>query len=119
MKWVVYELNTNKIIGFIRFGSHTINSKPRNEFLGKPLDTMNQEVMRRFNNSCIMGFNIIPTQPFGFNYLGGKLLAGICNSHLVRETLNKKYNTEFCMFETTSLYGSSKTTSMYDGMKLI
>ena len=82
LKWVVYELNTNKIIGFIRFGSPTINSKPRNEFLGKPLDTMNQEVMRRFNNSCIMGFNIIPTQPFGFNYLGGKLLAGICNSHL-------------------------------------
>ena len=117
LKWVVYELNTNKIIGFIRFGSPTINSKPRNEFLGKPLDTMNQEVMRRFNNSCIMGFNIIPTQPFGFNYLGGKLLAGICNSHYARETLNKKYNTEFCMFETTSLYGSSKTTSMYDGMK--
>ena len=78
---------------------------------------MNQEVMRRFNDSCIMGFNIIPTQPYGFNYLGGKLLAGICNSHLARETLNKKYNTEFCMFETTSLYGSSKTTSMYDGMK--
>ena len=23
-----------------------------------------------------MGFVIVPTQPFGFNYLGGKLLAG-------------------------------------------
>ena len=117
LKWVVYEKNTNKIVGFIRFGSPTINSKPRNEFLGKPLDTMSKEVMKRFNDSTIMGFNIIPTQPFGFNYLGGKLLAGICNSHLARETLNKKYNTEFCMFETTSLYGSSKTTSMYDGMR--
>ena len=42
LKWVVYEKNTNKIVGFIRFGSPTINSKPRNEFLGKPLDTMNQ-----------------------------------------------------------------------------
>jgi len=117
LKWVVYELNTNKIVGFIRFGSPTINSKPRNEFLGKPLNTLDKEVMKRFNDSSIMGFNIIPTQPFGFNYLGGKLLAGICNSHLARETLNKKYNTEFCMFETTSLYGSSKSTSMYDGMK--
>jgi len=117
LKWVVYELNTNKIVGFIRFGSPTINSKPRNKFLGKPLNTLDKEVMKRFNDSSIMGFNIIPTQPFGFNYLGGKLLAGICNSHLARETLNKKYNTEFCMFETTSLYGSSKSTSMYDGMK--
>ncbi len=117
LKWVVYEINTNKIVGFIRFGSPTINSKPRNKFLGKPLNTLDKDVMKRFNDSAIMGFNIIPTQPFGYNYLGGKLLAGICNSHLARETLNKKYNTEFCMFETTSLYGSSKSTSMYDGMK--
>ena len=117
LKWVVYETNTNKIVGFIRFGSPTINSKPRNEFLGKPLDTLDKDVMKRFNDSAIMGFNIIPTQPFGFNYLGGKLLAGICNSHFARETLNNKYDTEFCMFETTSLYGTSKSSSMYDGMK--
>ena len=52
IKWLVKEKNTNKIVGFIRFGSPTINSKPRNIFLGKPLDTMNKEVMRRFNDSC-------------------------------------------------------------------
>ena len=79
---MVYETNTNKISGFIRLGSPTINSKPRNEFLGKPLDTKNKEVMKRFNDSSIMGFSIVPSQPFGFNYLGGKLLAGICCSHL-------------------------------------
>jgi hypothetical protein len=115
--WIVKEKNTNKIVGFIRFGSPTINSKPRNLFLGKPLDTLSADVMKRFNDSCIMGFIIVPTQPFGFNYLGGKLLAGICCSHLARETLNKKYNANICMFETTSLYGTAKTTSMYDGMK--
>ena len=115
--WIVKEKNTNKIVGFIRFGSPTINSKPRNNFLGNPLDTSNMDVMKRFNKSCIMGFIIVPTQPFGFNYLGGKLLAGICCSHLARETLNKKYDANICMFETTSLYGTAKTTSMYDGMK--
>jgi hypothetical protein len=117
LKWVVYEVNTNKIVGFIRFGSPTINSKPRNDFLGKPLQTTNMEVMKRFNDSTIMGFIIVPTQPFGFNYLGGKLLAGICCSHLARRTLSEKYNTDFCMFETTSLYGSTKQVSQYDGMK--
>lgn len=117
LKWVVYEKNTNKIVGFIRFGSPTINSKPRNEFLGKPLNTTDKDTMKRFNDSTIMGFNIIPTQPFGFNYLGGKLLAAICTSHYARRALNKKYNTKYCMFETTSLYGSSKSSSMYDGMK--
>jgi hypothetical protein len=117
IKWVVYEKNSGKIAGFIRLGSPTINSKPRNNFLGKPLDTYSKEVMKRFNDSCIMGFIIVPTQPFGFNYLGGKLLAGICCSHLTSDTLNAKYGGPFCMFETTSLYGSTKSSSQYDGMK--
>jgi hypothetical protein len=117
LRYIVYEKNTNKIVGFIRMGSPTINSKPRNEFLGKPLDTLNREVMKRFNDSAIMGFIIVPTQPFGFNYLGGKLLAAICCSHLVKYKLDEKYGGPFCMFETTSLYGSTKGASQYDGMK--
>ena len=117
IKWVVYEKNTGQIAGFIRLGSPTINSKPRNMFLGKPLDTMSKEVMKRFTDSTIMGFIIVPTQPFGFNYLGGKLLAAICCSHLTKDTLDKKYGGPFCMFETTSLYGTTKSSSQYDGMK--
>ena len=117
IKWVVYEKNTGQIAGFIRLGSPTINSKPRNDFLGKPLNTLDPAVMKRFNDSTIMGFIIVPTQPFGFNYLGGKLLAAICCSHLTKETLDKKYGGPFCMFETTSLYGSSKSNSQYDGMR--
>ena len=117
IKWVVYEKNSGQIAGFIRLGSPTINSKPRNMFLGKPLDTMNKEVMKRFNDSTIMGFAIVPTRPFGFNYLGGKLLASICCSHLTKDALNKKYGGPFCMFETTSLYGTTKSSSQYDGMK--
>lgn len=113
----VKEKNTGLMLGMIRFGSPTINSKPRNDWLGNPLDTMNKEVMKRFNNSAIMGFNIVPTQPFGFNYLGGKLLAAICCTHEIREKLNAKYDANICMFETTSLYGSSKAASQYDGMK--
>ena len=31
--------------------------------------------------------------------------------------LNKKYDTKFCLFETTSLYGNIKGASMYDGMR--
>lgn len=117
LNFIVKEKNTGLVVGMIRFGSPTINSKPRNEWLGKPLDTMSPEVMKRFNESAIMGFNIVPTQPFGFNYLGGKLLAAICCSHMARERLNEKYDANICMFETTSLYGSTKAASQYDGMK--
>ena len=64
-----------------------------------------------------MGFIIVPTQPFGFNYLGGKLLALLCCSHEAREKINSKYNSDICLFETTSLYGSTKSSSQYDGLK--
>jgi hypothetical protein len=90
--------------------------KPRNEMLGQVF-TQKPEWSKRFNGSAMMGFVIVPAQPFGFNYLGGKLLAGICTSHEVREIVNKKYGMNLCLFETTSLYGSSKTVSQYDGMK--
>ena len=110
-KMVVKETNTNTIVGFIRFGSPLINSKPRNDYLGDVPD------LDIFNKRAIMGFNIVPVQPFGFNYLGGKLLAAICCSHDSRRMLNQKYKTEFCLFETTSLYGNIKGASMYDGMK--
>ena len=111
LKLIVKETNTNTAVGFIKLGSPLINSKPRNDFLGGVPD------LPIFNKRAIMGFNIVPVQPFGFNYLGGKLLAAICCSHEVRRMLNKKYNTEFCLFETTSLYGNIKGASMYDGMR--
>jgi hypothetical protein len=79
--------------------------------------TQQPEWAKRFNDACLMGFVIVPSQPFGFNYLGGKLLAAICTSHTVREIANKKYGMNLCLFETTSLYGSTKQVSQYDGMK--
>lgn len=116
LKLAVMENNTKKFVGFIRLGSPIINCKPRNEMLGQVF-TQDINNAKRFNNSTMMGFVIVPAQPFGYNYLGGKLLAAICTSHEVREICNKKYNMNMCLFETTSLYGSSKTVSQYDGMK--
>ena len=116
LRLAVIEKNTNKWVGFIRLGSPVINMKPRNEMLGGVF-TQTKESAKSFNHTSVMGFVIVPSQPFGFNYLGGKLLAAICCSHWVRERLNKKYNMNTCLFETTSLYGSSKSSSQYDGMK--
>ena len=111
LKLAVKEMNTNKFVGFVRLSSPVINMKPRNEMLGNTPD------LSQFNKTAIMGFVIVPSQPFGYNYLGGKLLAAICCSHYVRELMNKKYDMNLCLFETTSLYGNSKSSSQYDGMK--
>ena len=112
----VVEGNTDKILGFIRLGSPVIYMKPRNEMLGQVF-SQNQNTSKRFNDACMMGFVIVPAQPFGYNYLGGKLLALLCTSHEVREICNKKYGMNVCLFETTSLYGTTKGVSQYDGLK--
>lgn len=117
LELMVFERNTNKILGFIKIGSPVINLRPRTEWLGKPLDTHNIEVMQRFNNVACMGHIIVPVQPFGYNYLGGKLLAAICCSHKAKELFDAKYGSNICHFETTSLYGSTKGASQYDGMR--
>jgi len=111
LRWMVYEKNTKKLIGFIRFGSPTINSKPRNLWLGKPAN------LSLMNRHTAMGFVIVPSQPFGYNYLGGKLLALLCCSHFARETISKVFDKEIALFETTSLYGSTTSASQYDGLK--
>ena len=111
LRWLVREKNTGKIMGFIRFGSPTINSKPRNNWLGRAPD------LSVFNRHAVMGFAIVPSQPFGYNYLGGKLLALMCVSHYAREQVSKVFEKDIALFETTSLYGSTTNASQYDGLK--
>ena len=111
LRWLVREKNSGKIMGFIRFGSPTINSKPRNNWLGRAPD------LSVFNRYAVMGFAIVPSQPFGYNYLGGKLLALMCVSHYAREQVSKVFEKDIALFETTSLYGSTTSASQYDGLK--
>jgi len=109
----VKETNTDKYVGFIRMASPVLSIKPRNEFFGETIQAT------AVNRHMINGAIIVPVQPFGYNYLGGKLLALIACSHPIRRMLKEKYGEkiETCFFETTSLYGDLKGVSQYDGMK--
>ncbi len=111
LKWIVTEDTTGKIVGVVRFGSPTINSKPRNNYFGEVLP------LSQINHEFVMGFNIVPVQPFGFNYLGGKLLSLMAASDYLKREFDEKYGTDLKYFETTSLYGNTKGVSMYDGLK--
>ncbi len=111
LRWLIEETTTGKYVGMIRMGSPTTYSKPRNDLLGEVAE------LKHLNHRMMMGFNIVPTQPFGYNYLGGKLLSLLCCSHEMKRQFDEKYDTDLAYFETTSLYGSSKASSQYDGLK--
>ena len=102
--------NHEQIIGFIRINSPVICLSKRNELFETVL-TPNQ-----INQHMMNGSVIVPVQPFGFNYLGGKLLTLVCICNEMTEIIRKK-TTDYCFFETTSLYGSLKQSSQYDGLE--
>ena len=107
LNYFVIELNTQKLVGQISLGSPVMYMGPR----------LKVDNLKLLNYRSYNGFVIVPTQPFGFNYLGGKLLALICSSHEVRQDFNDKFDTDIALFETTSLYGETKSVSQYDGLK--
>lgn len=123
LRWMVYEKNTQKVLGFIRFGSPLINLKPRNIWLSDGKTDNEGNVITNspnisiFNRHAAMGFVIVPSQPFGYNYLGGKFLTLLCCSHFARESLNTVFEKDIALFETTSLYGSTTDSCQYDGLK--
>ena len=59
--------------------------------------------------SCIMS-----TQPFGYNFLGGKLVAALVTSNATRKIWKDLYGQTLVGITTTSLYGSY---SMYNSLK--
>jgi hypothetical protein len=111
MVWGLKETTTNTYVGFVRIASPVSSIKPRNDHFGQPIP------LQKVNDHFYNGQTIVPVQPFGFNYLGGKLMALVCLSNEVREEFNKQYGTNILVFETTSLYGDSKSSSMYDGLE--
>jgi hypothetical protein len=54
------------------------------------------------------------TQPIGYNFLGGKLVAAMITTSTVRELWKQLYNQTLVGMTTTSLYGSY---SMYNSLK--
>ena len=70
-------------------------------------------------NYTTVGSTIVPTQPLGFNYVGGKLLALLCLSDKVQNDWKKLYGDRLVSVTTTSLYGKAKAGGMsqYDNLK--
>ncbi len=101
---------SGKILGIISLASDITSLGVRDNFIG-----WNKE--DKFKNSKLnhtaIGTSIIATQPFGYNFLGGKLTAAFTTSPVFREHWKTKYNNTLIAIGTTSLYGIH---SQYNGI---
>ena len=107
---------TEKYLGVICISSDFLDLTPRDNDIGWSRDVKTQQGM--INHTAI-GSTIVPLQPLGFNYMGGKLLALMCLSDTVQNDWREKYNDVLVGVTTTSLYGNTKSggLSQYDGLE--
>ena len=101
---------TDKYLGVISVGSDVTSIKVRDDYIGWTKD--NKFVDHKLNHTCI-GTSIVPTQPLGFNFLGGKLLSTLVTTSTIRDKWKENYNETLVGITTTSLYG---VHSQYNGI---
>jgi hypothetical protein len=114
--YVLTDEVTNKYLGVICISSDFLDLTPRDNAIGWPRDVKTQQHM--INHTAI-GSTIVPLQPLGFNYMGGKLLALMCLSDTVQKDWKRQYGDVLAGVTTTSLYGNTKSggLSQYDGLE--
>jgi hypothetical protein len=107
---------TNKYLGVICISSDFLDLTPRDKAIGWDRDVKTQQGM--INHTAI-GSTIVPLQPLGFNYMGGKLLALLCLADTVQKDWKERYGDVLVGVTTTSLYGNTKSggLSQYDGLE--
>lgn len=112
----VMDARTEKYLGVICISSDFLDLTPRDKNIGWPREVKTQQGM--INHTAI-GSTIVPLQPLGFNYMGGKLLALLCLSDTVQKDWKEKYGDVLVGVTTTSLYGNTKSNglSQYDGLE--
>ena len=110
LKFLIYDDTTGAYLGLASISSDVIAMSARDKWIGW---TNNEKLdMGRLKNSAI-GTCIVPTQPAGYNLLGGKLVASLLTTKAVRKAWLDVTGEPLVGLTTTSLYGAS---SMYNGI---
>ena len=110
LNFIVRDKPTKKYLGVICISSDFLDLTPRDNYIGWDRVRKTQKMI----NHTAIGSTIVPLQPLGYNYTGGKLLALMCLSDKVQETWKKEYGDTMVGVTTTSLYGSF---SQYQNLK--
>lgn len=111
LRFIVRDKITEKYLGVICVSSDFMDLTPRDNWIGWSKKVKTEQKM--INHTAI-GSTIVPVQPLGYDYLGGKLLALLTISEDIANTWEKEYGYKLAAVTTTSLYGSF---SQYNSLK--
>ena len=114
--YLVIDDVTKMYLGVICISSDFMDLTPRDKAIGWSRDI---KTTQKMINHTAIGSTIVPFQPLGYNYMGGKLLALLCLSDTVQNDWKRQYKDVLAGVTTTSLYGKTKAggLSQYDGLE--
>jgi len=110
LNFIVRDKVSKKYLGVICVSSDFLDLTPRDNYIGWDRERKTKKMI----NHTAIGSTIVPLQPLGFNYTGGKLLALLCLSDKVQEIWKREYGDTMVGMTTTSLYSSF---SQYQNLK--
>ena len=111
IRFLIADKTSGKYLGVLSVASDVISITDRDNYIGWTSDNKLKD--KKLAHSAI-GSCIMATQPFGYNFLGGKLMACLITSSVIRNKWKELYNQTLVSMTTTSLYGSY---SMYNSLK--
>jgi hypothetical protein len=103
---------SGKLLGQISLASDVTSMAVRDNYIGW---TKDDKFKKGKLNYTTIASTIVCTQPLGYNFLGGKLIAMMATVPEVREYWKKTYGQTLIAVGTTSLYGIH---SQYNGIPL-
>lgn len=114
LNFFVVDDTTSKYLGLISVASDFLDLRCRDEEIGWTREQRTFD--QRVKHTAICS-TIVPVQPFGYNYVGGKLLSLLALSDDVARLWEQTYGSLLAGMTTTSLYGSTKSMSQYDNLR--
>ena len=106
----VKDRKSGKLLGQISLASDVTSMAVRDNYIGW---TKDDKFKKGKLNHTTIASTIVCTQPLGYNFLGGKLVAMMTTVPEVRDYWKKKYGQTLIAVGTTSLYGIH---SQYNGI---
>ena len=110
VKIFIKDRNSGKLLGLVSLASDVTAMGVRDNYIGWTKE--DKFAGGKLNNTTI-ATTIVSTQPFGYNFLGGKLIAALATAPEIRDYWKRKYSNPLVGIGTTSLYGIH---SQYNGI---
>lgn len=112
LRFIVRDRVSGKYLGIASLASDVLKIETRDFYIG----WSQKDKLKKIRNTAIAS-TVVPLQPFGYNFLGGKLIAVLLQTEYIRNLWKEKYRDVLVGMTTTSMFGKHSMYQRIPGWK--